>query len=629
LTPLLSYTPTLTPTITLTYTHTLTPLATSTPTVTSSTSYSISGAVTYTGSLTSVTSGHPIYVLCSTNTIGGGGFQNGLVGYAAITANDGSYSISVPSAGTYYIVAGVGVVNTPACQALNTACALYNILTQGAVVGAYGGSSSTAINVTGASTGIGFSFNDSTIGQEPGAAGGVTYTGSKGSVSSTHPIVIQEYNDADYTTPDSLPREISCNNTTYSYQLSSGDYYLAFYDLAGNGIFSAGDPYEELGTLTPSNTLVVPIDFGDANLGPISTSTPTATQTFTDTLTPLPTGTPTDSPTPSTTPTVTPTPSATPSVTSTPTVTSTLTLTSTTTPTMTFVSTNSFTPTNTLSPTPTPTITLTSTTTFTPTVTSSPTPLGLDVTGAVTLATGRYDYGYVHVLSGGTLTVNQAVTLNLSGYFNVDAGATVTGVGFGYPAGQGPGAPSDGNIGVSGGGHGGGGGSTAGGASAGGVANDSATAPAFLGSGGDDGGFDVNGNASYGGGLLQVNIPNGSVTINGVVNMSGVAGYLLPYSSMTDSGGGGGAGGTIDIQALSLYGSGTMEAKGGAGAEGAALAGAPNGGGGGGGGGIIVIVVPSGDFLSTTPSVAGGAGGAGGGGVAGSAGNVGIYSVTP
>ncbi len=230
------------------------------------------------------------------------------------------------------------------------------------------------------------------------------------------------------------------------------------------------------------------------------------------------------------------------------------------------------------------------TATITPTSTATLT--GLDVTGSTTLSTGAFAYSYVYIHSGGTLTVNGAVTLNVTDYFTVDSGGSINGDGLGYIAGQGPGAPSSGLNSSGAGGHGGHGGA------GNGAANDSATAPALMGSGGSYGNPEcISGTNSSGGGLLKIFVASGFATINGIISMNGMISCSSGFQ-----GGGGGAGGTIYIIAPSIYGSGTMTANGGYGG-----AGGMGGTGDGGGGGIIVLSYHSTDtFPDANVSVAAG-----------------------
>lgn len=103
----------------------------------------------------------------------------------------------------------------------------------------------------------------------------------------------------------------------------------------------------------------------------------------------------------------------------------------------------------------------------------------LNVTAPTTLTTGQYNCSYIHLSGAGVLYISGAVTLDVANYVTVDAGCTITGLGMGYAAGLGPGAPGSGNGGA---GHGGPGGS--GSAGSGGTAYDSASLPVSMGSGG-------------------------------------------------------------------------------------------------------------------------------------------------
>jgi hypothetical protein len=224
-----------------------------------------------------------------------------------------------------------------------------------------------------------------------------------------------------------------------------------------------------------------------------------------------------------------------------------------------------------------------------PTATATPvmTPLtGLDINGpAVTITTGSYNYLYVHIHNGTTVFIvgpslavtNAAVTLTCSTYFLMDSGCTVNGNGAGYDFQSGPGA--GGTVGI-------------------GINNDYSMGPTIMGSGGGAGG--------KGGALFRVNVPNGTATINGTITMNGLS-----------SNNGGGAGGTIFIQADSILGTGNLLANGGDGGSVASNGGFGGGHGGystcaattasgGGGGGIILFKDHSGNFFTGTVSVSGG-----------------------
>lgn len=263
---------------------------------------------------------------------------------------------------------------------------------------------------------------------------------------------------------------------------------------------------------------------------------------------------------------------------------------------------------------PTPTGTPTSTPSG-PTPTA--TPSGWNILGPVTLVTGAYSFGYVHVHPSGVLNVNGAVTLSLSGYFTLDAGATVLGDGAGYSGGAGPGADSYQGFGGSHGGQGGGPGGLEGL-----PANDNSMGPTLMGSGGSAGACSTTG--GNGGALFLVEAPQGGVTLNGLVSMNGMS--FAACSPLPVQGSGGGAGGSIYVMGGSITGSGTLQAKG-AGGGGGGSSPIPGTGGGGGGGGIIVLSDHTGDNFTGAVSVQGGPGGGGGAG-SGSAGQAGTFNET-
>jgi hypothetical protein len=207
-------------------------------------------------------------------------------------------------------------------------------------------------------------------------------------------------------------------------------------------------------------------------------------------------------------------------------------------------------------------------------------------------------YCSMSVAAGATLVIGGSVTINVTG--NVDIEGTVEGIGQGCgssysPApGPGAGATGSGNAGCGGGGHGGAGGSDGTGSFAGGSANDSPANPVLMGSAG--GGPGGNGGAAF---LLSA--PSGTVTLNGLIDMSGMSAAFANVPP------GGGAGGTIAITAQSIVFNGTLNAIGGNGGNG----GMGLGCGGGGGGGGLILLCPSLNPVSGTGtySVDGGKGG--------------------
>ena len=223
----------------------------------------------------------------------------------------------------------------------------------------------------------------------------------------------------------------------------------------------------------------------------------------------------------------------------------------------------------------------------------------------------------IQVDSGGQLThgpngTSQSALLNLnvSGNFNVQAGAVILADGLGYSGyggshvGAGPGGGgTGGSKSGGGGGHGGVGGSSTDG-SPGGATYDSALFPSQLGSqgGGSTQGGGAPGGAGGGEVLIQV---GGILTLNGLISANGSTGSAESYYG---SGGGGGGGGTINVSAANFAGSAILRAAGGTG----------SGYGGSGGGGGRIALSYGARTASLTLSVAGGTGNG-----SGNAGNVG------
>ncbi len=156
-------------------------------------------------------------------------------------------------------------------------------------------------------------------------------------------------------------------------------------------------------------------------------------------------------------------------------------------------------------------------------------------------------------------------------------------------AGNGPGGGATGGF-ADGGGHGGRGGH-------GGNVYDSATAPYELGSGG--GGDDSSGTGGNGGGYVRLAANSGAtVTIDGIIDADGGS----TVTGAQDAGGGAGGSIFIDAAGAALDGAGTMTADGGSGLSGE--------GGGGGGGGRIAVYAASNALSAPAPySVGGGASG--------------------
>jgi hypothetical protein len=329
-----------------------------------------------------------------------------------------------------------------------------------------------------------------------------------------------------------------------------------------------------------------------------------------------------------TSPAPTPTPIPTNSPTSQFTGTSTMTFTRTSSPTITQTPTNTGTPTTTASATSTftqsstPTVTLTPTITLTPTQTNTPTLTGTPTStpsptptmaswsfsnGVTTFTSGTYYFGCVDLGPNAVVSIYGGVTF-ITQCFNLESGATITGVGGAVWVGlagpvQEPGA---GGVAIefatpgpnfvqedAGAGHGGAGATVCLGPGAsegytgpticgnGGPAYDDPVHPIYCGSQAES--LDPPG--GFGGGFLKLVVYDpvathvAPATINGTIDMSGNPGGNDAYEDAN----GGGSGGAILIEASSISGTGLIQANGGTGVW----------GGGGGGGGIISLITNS------------------------------------
>jgi hypothetical protein len=226
------------------------------------------------------------------------------------------------------------------------------------------------------------------------------------------------------------------------------------------------------------------------------------------------------------------------------------------------------------SPTPSPTPSITETHTLSPTASATPTvtPNVLQVFGQVILTAGTYAYESVHIYPGGTLKIwggSGNVTVSVSGDFILDAGASVIGDSSGNHCG-GPGAPTDNQAGA---GHGGKGGDCRGVLGSAGATYGDPADPIQPGSGCYNA---MSSLCSTGGSAFILEAPSGSANLNGTISMNGSVGTWLMGVAIV----GGGSGGSINIKARTITGTGSLQAKGGPGIEGWAV---PSSGGGGGG----------------------------------------------
>lgn len=243
--------------------------------------------------------------------------------------------------------------------------------------------------------------------------------------------------------------------------------------------------------------------------------------------------------------------------------------------------------------------------------------------GTVSLSNTNVTFCSLSVSAGATLLIQGAVTINVTGNVDIEGVVYGSGCGYGSPYAFNFG-PGGGGIAIGGGGGGGGHGGSGGvggngisgtGGGTGGAANDNPLNPVLMGSAGGPVNLGLFSAFPYvGGAAFILNAPSGTVSLNGIIDMSGKGLVVLGVSN----GVGGGAGGTISISAQNILFNGSLNANGGN---------AANGGGGGGGG--IILLCPTLNSVSGTGtySVTGGMGGTATGSVsAGNPGSPGFFN---
>ncbi len=367
------------------------------------------------------------------------------------------------------------------------------------------------------------------------------------------------------------------------YDVSAGNSFVSGDPVLGK-ISYGGSPYRYVYTINGGGAWTSSADNMDLHYrfnAPIPT--PTAS--------PIPTGTPSPTPSPSASPSGTWTATGTPSAT------------------------GSATPTVTGSPSATPSASASSTPSASATFTASPTPCALVVTSAqnVTLTAGSYSYCFVQVQSGATLVVQGEVLLNVSGNFQLDAGGVISGDYRGHSGGAiaargqgfGGGLTGTASAGAGGGGHASQGGHGGGGAT-GGPSYDTPSSPVFSGGGGG-GGTMTTGEA--GGAAIHV-VASGTAVLAGNLNMRGASAAVVA-GSPNQGGAGGGAGGSIWIQAGDISGTGSLSVAGGNGGGFSSCGAGPCFGGGGGSGGMVNLCASGTNAFGGSIQLAGGGGGSG------------------
>lgn len=158
----------------------------------------------------------------------------------------------------------------------------------------------------------------------------------------------------------------------------------------------------------------------------------------------------------------------------------------------------------------------------------------------------------------GPVAADPNLAITVTGNALVESTGLITADGLGYPSATGPGAGQSGGD-AGGGGHGGNGASSFGGA-LGGLSYGFDFAPVDMGSGGgrDSGTSSTSADGGKGGGLIRLSVL-GTLTVDGLITANGTANSTAGFDT------GGGAGGSVWIDAETLEGAGLISANGGSG----------------------------------------------------------------
>lgn len=238
-----------------TSTKTATPTVTPTATYTPTSAYHITGIVDYNGGSYTINSTTPLVVYVTTSFNGNASYEMGV----NLTSNNSSFSVNVPSTGTYYLAVFVGPMGSTGNPRVGSPYVIYD--------GTNDTTNATAINVnTIGNKNVGtITFgNTNTF---VGVGGNIDYIGS-GVVSSNNPLKVRAYADSNYLTPvPNSGAEVDVNNSRYDITMMglTGTYYLrAWLGQDNNNEPTACASYFDVGPFTVG-TSTKDITFGDAN----------------------------------------------------------------------------------------------------------------------------------------------------------------------------------------------------------------------------------------------------------------------------------------------------------------------------------------------------------------------------
>jgi hypothetical protein len=247
----------------------------------------VSGTISYLGAHQPVSVTRPIGILIFNQPIGAASKP---LGGSTVTTSPGGFALDVP-AGTYYLAYFLDVVPDSAPD-VGEPFQLYNqrVIPPG-----------DPLNVSGSGvTGLNLTFDDT--GLLSGIAGTLTYTGTRGTVSSDSRLIVERFSAA--TLAGSVMGQANVRVNGGQYELLTFDtntwYLVAYLDLNNSRTRDAGEPYTIYNhrRTSPADPVVagttqtaIDITFGDENLGAGATPTPTPPPTPTATNSCVPTGT--------------------------------------------------------------------------------------------------------------------------------------------------------------------------------------------------------------------------------------------------------------------------------------------------------------------------------------------------
>jgi hypothetical protein len=254
-----------------TSTKTATPTITATATTTSTTTpdpYRLTGTVRYSGTAVSPT-GKYIYILADTDPT----FQGQFAAMTMVSASSSavSYTLNLPSAGTYYILTMIDptIMTSNFNPGAGDPYAAYN--------GQCLGGTPTSIVVS-APTTKDLTFADTCI--LGGVHGTINYSGCL-AVNNSSPIHLQFYTDIGYSTPvDGGKADITTASGTYSAAIPSSAtsaYAQVYLDSNSDGSLSTCEPYENLGLVQINPASTLNINFGGSLYNCSSTAAFTGT----------------------------------------------------------------------------------------------------------------------------------------------------------------------------------------------------------------------------------------------------------------------------------------------------------------------------------------------------------------